>query len=672
MDSNLVSNKNFGAGGQENSQQIGGSHNVQYNADIINYHGGRVQEPMRTSPPPSSTVPFHRDPNFVDRTELETLEEKLSAWNKKVALVGIGGVGKSQLAIEFCYRIRDRSPEIWTFWVHASSAARFDADIRKLACDAGIPGWNDPKSDAFALIYSWLRDERNGKWILVLDNVDDESFLFERPDGNDEGARIRTAYLPPCAHGSTVITSRSCAATARLTDECNTIVVNHMGETAALALLEKKLGQSAAVEDMQKLAEALGYMPLALAQAAAYIKRRGSRYSIGRYLVQLEESEKSQTSLLSSASTELRRDEQAQNSIILTLQISFQHVHNERPSAVDLLSLMSMYNNQGIPEYLLKAGWSGTDTDFDEDIVTLEESLLINITMSSTTYFEMHRLVQVAARAWLRSQGEYQNCAQEALRHLANAHHNAHHKGEDMDWREYLELAPHNTSCLLRLDEISSPPPHFRDKVRSSRALLQYKAAQIAWRQGSLSTAEFLVAESYKTRLALLGEEDKETLLALNFHGVVLAKGGEYEAGEDKIRQALRARERVHGREDAATLTSVSDLAFVLKYQGKYEAAEEASRRVLEGREKMLGKKHPETLLSAECLAAFTELRGLHAEILSLYKRDVARFITSLGLRRPDTVRIQDALQDWRDNYKSKKIVKGSSGSVKRSQQGLG
>lgn len=93
MDPNLVSNKNFGEGRQENFPQIGGSHNVQYNADIINYHGERAQEPTRTSPPPSSTVPFHRDPNFVDRPGLETLEEKLSVWNKKVALVGIGGVG---------------------------------------------------------------------------------------------------------------------------------------------------------------------------------------------------------------------------------------------------------------------------------------------------------------------------------------------------------------------------------------------------------------------------------------------------------------------------------------------------------------------------------------------------------------------------------------------------
>ena len=106
---------------------------------------------------------------------------------------------------------------------------------------------------------------------------------------------------------------------------------------------------------MRKLSNALDHMPLALAQAGAYIKQRGSRYSVERYLAKLEKSEKSQASLLTSASKELRRDEEAQDSIILTWQISFDHIRATRPSATDLLSLMSMYNYQGIPEYLLRA-----------------------------------------------------------------------------------------------------------------------------------------------------------------------------------------------------------------------------------------------------------------------------------------------------------------------------
>ncbi|KAI7205155.1 hypothetical protein KC365_g17711, partial [Hortaea werneckii] len=526
MDPNSFTNKNFGAGGQENSQQIGGSHNVQYNADIINYHGGRVQEPTRTSPPPSSTVPFHRDPNFVDRPELETLEEKLSVWNKKVALVGIGGVGKSQLAIEFCYRVRDKSPEIWTFWVHASSAARFDADIRKLACDAGIPGWNDPKSDAFALVYSWLRDERNGKWILVLDNVDDASFLFEKPDGNDESARIRIAYLPPCAHGSTLITSRSRAATARLTNECDTIVVNHMGETAALALLEKRLGQSAAVEDMQKLAGALDHMPLALAQAAAYIKRRGSRCSVGRYLAELEESEKSQTSLLSSASQELRRDTEAQDSIISTWQISFKHIHDERPSAADLLSLMSMYNHQGIPEYLLRAERSVTTEDFEEDILTLEDFLFVTSTMSTNISFEMHRLVQLAARVENRETLSVFDYYGTVL-----SHHGKYEAAEDK-----IRQALRGRERVL-----GNEHPDTLSSVNSLALVLAD--------QGKYEAAEDKIRQALRGRERVLGNEHPDTLSSVNSLALVLADQGKYEAAEDKIRQALRGRERVLGNE---------------------------------------------------------------------------------------------------------------------------
>jgi len=103
-----LSNNNLGAGAQKNFQQTGGFHNTQFNAETINYYGEHilarirwlftiltalVQERTRTPPPPSSTLPFHRDPHFVDRPQLEELEEKLSAWNKRVALVGLGGVG---------------------------------------------------------------------------------------------------------------------------------------------------------------------------------------------------------------------------------------------------------------------------------------------------------------------------------------------------------------------------------------------------------------------------------------------------------------------------------------------------------------------------------------------------------------------------------------------------
>ena len=85
-------------------------------------------------PKPSSTVPFRRDTDFVDRGDLLwRVDERCSQPAGRAALVGLGGVGKSQLAIEYTYRTRERSPDTWIFWVYASNAARFEQGYRDIA-----------------------------------------------------------------------------------------------------------------------------------------------------------------------------------------------------------------------------------------------------------------------------------------------------------------------------------------------------------------------------------------------------------------------------------------------------------------------------------------------------------------------------------------------------------
>ncbi|PVH91623.1 hypothetical protein DM02DRAFT_734103 [Periconia macrospinosa] len=91
-------------------------------------------ERPETPPKPSCVVPFRRDPDFVDRgTLLDQIREKCCAPASRVALVGLGGVGKSQLAIEHGYRVEAASPDTWVFWVHASNAARFEQSYRAIA-----------------------------------------------------------------------------------------------------------------------------------------------------------------------------------------------------------------------------------------------------------------------------------------------------------------------------------------------------------------------------------------------------------------------------------------------------------------------------------------------------------------------------------------------------------
>jgi hypothetical protein len=113
---------------------------------------------------------------------------------------------KSQIAIEYTYRLRDSVPNTWVFWIHASNATRFEQDYRGIASIAKIPGWDDPKTNILQLVCEWLRDERHGCWLMVLDNVDDKSVFFT-PYAASE--KTLADFLPQTPNGSILITSRN-------------------------------------------------------------------------------------------------------------------------------------------------------------------------------------------------------------------------------------------------------------------------------------------------------------------------------------------------------------------------------------------------------------------------------------------------------------------------------
>jgi hypothetical protein len=196
---------------------------------------------------------------------------------------------KSQLAIEYAYRTRDRSPEIWVFWIHASNAARFEQSFRDTADRVKIPGRQNPTANIFRLVHDWLCDERKGKWLLILDNVDDARFLVDaQRTGQDgqtsdiESRNIRTlvSYLPQCQNGTILITTRSSDAAKKVVELRDIITVKPMSKADGLALFKKKLGSHEDDKGLVKLATVLEYIPLAIVQAAAYISQRVPRYSV--------------------------------------------------------------------------------------------------------------------------------------------------------------------------------------------------------------------------------------------------------------------------------------------------------------------------------------------------------------------------------------------------------
>ncbi|KAE8550227.1 hypothetical protein EYB25_006448 [Talaromyces marneffei] len=612
-------------------------------------------ERPETPPPPSSTVPFRRDPDFVDRgTLLDRILEKGSASPSRIALVGLGGVGKSQLVIEYSYQVRDRSPDTWVFWVHTSNAARFEQSYREIADRVKIPGRKDPKTNIFNLVSEWLHNEGKGKWMLILDSIDDDRFLHEIPlSSRDESdSRIPAQplfnYLPLNAHGSIIITTRSRGVAAKMVEDGDIIAVESMDQIHAQTLFEKKLGKQENQEDIIELIAALEFMPLAIVQAAAYIKQRAPRSSVKQYLTEFQKNDYRKMSLLDYKGGQLRRDQEAKNSIILTWQISFNHLRQERPTAADLLSLMSFFDGHGIAEFLLydrnqkgtnhdsmenetsdKDEISAVDSDvndqFEEDIVTLRNFSFISVNMDGAS-FGMHGLVQLAMQKWLETNGQHEQWKQQFIQNLSKEFP----KPEYRNWEKCELIFPHAQSAVAQL-------PH-TDNLLEEWALLLNNAALFALSKGNIIEAEKMAVNVMKATKEKLGSEHESTLSSTNMVGLVLDRQGKYKEAEAMHRHTLAAREKMLGVDHLETLISLGNLAVVLDRQGKYKEAEAMHRQALATREKVLGVDHLDTLISMSNLSLVLNKQGKYEEAEAIHRQTLAARERILGVDHPNTL----------------------------------
>jgi hypothetical protein len=194
---------------------------------------------------------------------------------------------------------------MWVLWAHASNTARLEQSFREIAELIKVRGCKEPQADVFKLVHDWLRDEKNGRWLLVLDNADDAGVLSaQASDSSSEGALQHhlLRYLPPGRHGSVLMTSRTRRAAMQLVEDSDIIPIEPMDNAAAHALLYKKLGdkgeRSGKDNSIAELAAALDHMPVALVQAAAYIRQRAPRCSVQQYLKEYRQSDSRATSLL--------------------------------------------------------------------------------------------------------------------------------------------------------------------------------------------------------------------------------------------------------------------------------------------------------------------------------------------------------------------------------------
>ena len=534
------------------------------------------------------------------------------------------------------------------FWIHASNADRFEQSFRDVADQVKIPDRRNPKMDIFKAVHDWLRDEKHGRWIVVLDNADDARFLVESAPMRQlaQADSITTqplfAYLPWSQNGSVLITTRNKSVALRLVEERNIIAVEPMDEVHAVSLLDRKLGYQNNAKDTTELAAALEFMPLAIVQAAAYICHRTPRYSVRQYLDKFRKNDRQKSRLLGDDTGQFRRDWDAKNSIIITWQISFDHVQQTWPSAADLLSLMSLFDRQGIPEDLLRdrseaqnegdegsphisgdnkredgASVSSMDDKFEDDILVLRDYSFVFSTNNTT--LEMHRLVQLATRKWLETHGQLERWKRQYVKNLCAAFP----IGKYENWCVCQALFPHAKAAL-------------EQKPESERALLQwasvlYKAAWYAWAKGTISDAENMSIQSMKLKEKLLGQDNRETLASMVMVALARKLAGRWTEAEELWVRVIEMSSRVLGEEHPDTLTIMANLASTYLNQGRWMEAEELGVRVIETRKRVLGEEHPSMLANMANLALTYRNQGRWTEAEELVVRVVVTSSRVLG-----------------------------------------
>lgn len=342
--------------------------------------------------------------------------------------------------------------------------------------------------------------------------------------------------------------------------------------------------------------------------------------TIAKYLAYARQNEK----ILLADTGDLRRDPSVPNSVLVTWHISFDQIRESSPPAAELLSLMSVLDRQGIPEFLLRT--DDNPLAFEDALAPLNEFALIT-SEADGEYFGMHLLVQLATRTWLHIHGEITKWEKEAVTLLSESFPNGDHE----NWKICAALLPHAETVLTYQNS------EHQYSLEQTKVL--HNTAWYLWAQGKYDRALDRSQEALSTRRQVLNEEDLTVIDSLELTATVLNSQGKHKEAETMCWRTPKLREKVLGTEHPNTLTTMSNLALVLNSQGKYEEAEAMNRQTLKLREKVLRTKHPDTLKSVWHLASLLQSQERYQDASALYQRASKGYLEVLGPSHPDTLK---------------------------------
>ncbi|KAI9770851.1 MAG: hypothetical protein M1839_003014 [Geoglossum umbratile] len=465
--------------------------------DAIQHYVERINVASRVAESiPLLELPFPRDPIFVGRdAELDELETSMFSPETmndflECAIIGLGGVGarKTQIAVEYAYRVCEsketRNGEKYSiFWLHASSQSRFEQCLQEMAKTLFSKRWNkrerskdwfystpvdsygQPAQDVLPVIKDWFCGDASGMWIWIIDNADDEDIFFKEFSPSVKlpatvPKRRICDFLPKKAGCRIIYTSRNGICAQKLTSRSlysKVIQVNPMMTEDAVKVVENALHNFLTKEQLaslrpftERLVKVLDSLPLALIQATSFMKENDQ--DLEGYLKLYAELKHEQSRFLKEEFVDWRRDSGMPNSVLLTWKMSFELLKQKDKNASRLFYLMSILDRQGIPDWLLSFVPDLPQFDRLKALALLRSFSFI--TQHNAGNWQMHRLVQIAARTWMDS-SEWEETVQSGLRLLCDAFmgHLCELDGQSR-LNGSLEYYPHTKNVLAALETL--------------------------------------------------------------------------------------------------------------------------------------------------------------------------------------------------------------------------